>query len=108
MTFYIIMLIVWLHFVADFFLQSEKMALNKSKKIKYLLQHCFVYSLPFLVFGLTFSIMTFCLHFLIDFITSKCTNYFWNKEQVHWFFVVIGFDQAIHYTLLFLTYLLLK
>ena len=103
-----VLLIVWIHFVSDFILQSDIMAINKSKNVKYLLLHCFIYSLLFLVFGWEFSLIAFLSHFIIDFFTSKLTSYLWQKEKRHWFFCTIGFDQALHLTVLFLVKLFLE
>ena len=47
------------------------------------------------------------LHFVTDAITSRITGYFWAKNDAHNFFVVIGFDQMIHYFCLFGTLILL-
>ena len=97
-------LIFWLHFFADFFLQSEKMGMNKHKDSKVLAYHCFIYSLPFIAFGWKFALLAGLLHFPIDFISSRCTHKLYDMKQYHWFFVVIGLDQAIHMTILFSTY----
>lgn len=97
-----ILIVIWLHFLADFIMQSNKMALNKSSSFKYLGLHGLVYSIPFLYFGFTFAIITGILHFIIDGITSRITSYFWKKENRHWFFVTIGFDQAVHMSCLIL------
>lgn len=103
-----IIILFYIHFIADFFLQSTYMATNKSKSIKTLSLHCFAYSLPFLWFGWKFAILAGILHFPIDFITSKITSKLYEKKEYYWFFVVIGFDQAVHMTILVLTMMYLK
>jgi len=97
------LLAIWIHFISDFLLQTDKMATNKSSSLKYLGLHCIVYSIPFLIFGLQFAIINGFLHFIVDFISSKATSYLWQNEKRHWFFVTIGLDQAIHMSCLFLS-----
>lgn len=114
------------HFIGDFLLQSNYMALNKSKSFGVLCLHCLVYSLCFLPFGLLFSLITFLTHLGTDFVTSRITSKLWfidlrlrstvnpnlkwpffamiDTKKRHWFFVAIGFDQLIHYFTLGLTY----
>ena len=99
-----IVALIWMHFVSDFVLQSDKMAINKSKDNRWLFFHCLVYSTPFFVFGWKFGCVTLLFHFMTDYITSRGTSYLWKKEMRHWFFTLIGFDQAIHLTTLFFTY----
>lgn len=103
-----VFLIIWLHFIADFLLQSTRMATNKYKDWRVLSQHCAVYSLPFCALGWEFAALAGLLHFPVDFITSKCTHKLYDKGEYHWFFVVIGLDQAIHMTILISTFVLLK
>ncbi len=91
------------HWIGDFFLQSNWMATNKSKNIEPLLAHVLTYSLCLLVLMcwvvddlLLFVLINGALHFCIDFVTSRITSYFWAKEDKHNFFVVIGLDQFLH------------
>lgn len=96
--------IVWLHTFSDFFLQTDKMAISKSSSNAWLSVHVGVYIIPFLVFfGWKYALVNFVLHWITDFCSSRATSYLWKKEERHWFFAVIGVDQAIHFTCLFLT-----
>lgn len=115
-----------LHFLGDFLLQSDWMALNKSKRWDALTAHAVVYAWCFIPYGFTFYILTFLTHFLTDAITSRITSRLWfvrliepvngpgerfygayEPRKRHWFFVVIGADQLIHFLTLALTYHLL-
>lgn len=88
--------IIVLHFISDFVLQTEQMALNKSSSNYWLGLHCVIYGIPFLILGWKYALINAIAHFIIDYITSRITKYLWNKEKVHEFFVVIGFDQMLH------------
>lgn len=120
------------HFLGDFILQTDWMAINKSKRWDALSAHAFVYSMCFLPWGITFALATFASHYATDAVTSRITSKLWFFrmepgiwEQAdyavpkhgrtlvnpwtprggnrHWFFVVIGLDQLIHATTLALT-----
>lgn len=97
-----ILIVVWIHFMSDFLLQSDKMAINKSKSNKWLCIHILIYSIPFLWFGWLFALINGLLHFITDFISSRATSRLYTNHR-HWFFVIIGLDQALHMTALILT-----
>ncbi len=99
-----ILIIIWLHWFADFYLQDGEWALNKSTNNELLGTHVFVYSLPFLYFGWQFALVTFLGHFVTDYVTSRMSKKRWNEGRIHDFWVVIGADQATHATMLALTY----
>lgn len=82
------------HFIADFLLQTDWMALNKSKWTDFftlphndpsqnfqgilaLLSHTGLYALCFLPFGWAFALVTFGLHTLTDAVTSRITSKLW-------------------------------
>ena len=96
--------IIWVHFIADFLLQTDSMAMKKSQSIKWLVFHSLVYAIPFVVHGVIYCMVNCVAHCVIDAVTSRVTKYLYQKEERHWFFVVIGFDQALHITTLLLTY----
>lgn len=117
------------HFIGDFLLQTDMMALNKSKHLHWLTLHCLTYSLTFLLlgFGWKFWLLTFYSHMAVDYVTSRITSRLWFIEihahgdsidnggwfegrllpTRHWFFVAIGADQLIHFVTLAITWSLL-
>ena len=97
-----IIIIIWLHFISDFILQSDGVAVDKSENVQVRLWHGFIYSIPFFFFGWEFAVLIGLSHFVVDFITSKLTKYYYGKNR-HTFFIVIGCDQAIHMTILVIT-----
>ena len=92
--------LIWLHFVADFLCQWDKMAINKSSDNKILALHCLIYSVFFLYFGVAYAILVGLSHFAIDYTTSRINKRLWAANERHWFFTVIGLDQALHLTML--------
>lgn len=96
----IILALIWMHLVADFVFQTDKVATTKGKDNSVLVQHVFIYSLPFTVFGGWFAITNFILHFIVDWCSSRIASYFWQKGDRHNFFLTIGVDQALHMTCL--------
>jgi len=106
---WVILIIFWVHFVADFMLQSDAIALAKSSDNQILTWHVFLYIIPFLlIFGPIFALLNFMLHWITDYFSSRATAKLYKAGKRHWFFVVIGLDQALHYTALFTTYYLLS
>jgi hypothetical protein len=89
-----------LHFFMDFVFQSNNMATKKSTSNKWLLIHVACYSTPFLFFGIPFALINGLSHLVIDYVTSRISKKFWEAKQLHWFFVVIGFDQLLHTSIL--------
>jgi len=124
----IIIGILLIHYLADFILQTDKQARGKSKNWKDLLSHTKMYSFIWLVAGclylyvkyqsftpprelcvnvLYFTLITFVCHTITDYFTSNEVAKYFNNQNYHIAFVVIGFDQFLHYAQLFLTYYLL-
>lgn len=123
MSLIVIFSIIFIHWVADFVLQTHWQAINKSKDNKALLVHTATYSFVWFCLGsiwvlfnmdvynhwsLTiFTLITFVTHTITDYFTSRLNSKLWAKGDVHNFFVSVGFDQVLHYLQLFLTYYLL-
>jgi uncharacterized protein DUF3307 len=95
------------HWLADFVLQSDWMAVNKSSSNTALGLHCLTYSACFLWWGWQFALLTLGCHFVQDYITSRVNSKLWRENKRHWFFVGVGFDQLLHYAQLALTLRLL-
>src|SRR5882672_3322828 len=100
----IIVALAWVHAFADFVMQSDKMAISKSSSNKWLLLHVGIYALCLVPFGWRFALVNFAAHFCTDWVTSRATTKLWKAGERHWFFVMIGADQALHMTALVLTY----
>lgn len=115
MTEQIFILGLIIHFLADFALQTKDQAEKKSISIAWLSHHVSVYSLIWLLvilpFGLVlackFAFITFICHFVTDYCTSRLGKPFWEAGDYHTGFVVVGFDQILHYIQLYYTYTLL-
>lgn len=128
-----IILILFIHFIADFLCQSRTMATKKSTSVYWLSAHVGVYTLvtfmgwvlflsiddgydndfgDFLLrvfvtiynYGFQLLLFTYVSHWVTDFITSKITTHYYKQEKWFEFFTVIGIDQFIHATTLLLTY----
>lgn len=118
----LILSIIFIHWFADFVLQTDWQAKNKSKNNKALLSHTWTYSFVWYTIGVfyamsdpnyipwsltLFVLITFVAHTLTDYFTSRLNSKLWAKGDVHNFFVSVGFDQVLHYAQLFGTFYLL-
>jgi Protein of unknown function (DUF3307) len=104
----ILIYIFFLHWVGDFLFQTNWMATNKSHNFIALITHVSIYTLTLtlgtiIVFNFKFLLINFIAHGLTDFLTSKVTSKLWQRNDIHNFFVVVGFDQYIHAVTLILT-----
>ncbi len=128
----VIFAILIIHFIADFIVQTEWQAQNKSSNIYALIAHVITYSLCWIPFVMYYNLhwfvtMTFIIHLITDYFTSRLNKKliperqfegvkldgirkysFPYGENFHNFFVGVGFDQLLHYTQLILTYLWLR
>ena len=112
--------ILFVHLIADFFAQTHKMATLKSKSVKWLSIHVLSYSIItalgwlfyfklYELFTVLFVFLfTFITHWSIDFVTSKITRHYYQRKMFHWFFVVIGIDQFLHFFTMLFTYFIIK
>lgn len=105
--------VMLIHWVADFLCQSRWMAENKSSNLGALSAHVGTYTavlgiccLPLLgiVPGIAFALANGVLHFVVDFITSRITSYFYKQQNMHAFFATVGFDQYLHFVCLWVTF----
>jgi hypothetical protein len=114
MTDQLFLYILIVHFLADFGLQTHQQATMKGKSNLWLFYHVGVYSVIWLICSfiflgnfwsaLWFALVTFICHFTTDWITSRIGKPFWEKKDLHNGFVVVGFDQVLHYIQLYYTF----
>jgi hypothetical protein len=124
----IILYILFIHFVADFIMQTDEQAKGKSTCNYWLTMHILSYGKTMLFSGVFYVLIMFLyginlfhliplligyvtlnmgLHWVTDYFTSRQTKKLWEAKKVHHFFVMIGFDQFIHSVCLIGTYWLL-
>jgi hypothetical protein len=102
-------LLLLLHFVGDFVCQFRWLANNKSHNQLALLLHGLIYgavltsgmyfmipeTIPLTIFIL-WAAFNIVAHIITDAITSKMTSFFYKRQWMYLFFVIIGLDQLIH------------
>ena len=106
-----IVALLFVHWVADFVLQTHWQASNKSKSNNALLRHIGVYTIVlaaasivlFRAEGAPFAAINGLLHLITDYFTSRASAKRYAKQEWHNFFVIIGFDQLLHTAALVLT-----
>jgi hypothetical protein len=111
---YTISTVLIVHWIFDFFLQSNWQATNKSKNNFALAQHVGVYSIGLLLIGILnlnlfdhagwiagFVAFNAAAHFFVDYVTSRASSSLYAKGDLHDFFVTVGFDQLLHYLTIF-------
>lgn len=113
-----LLLILLVHWLADFCLQTDYQAKNKAQNDMALLYHVSTYTIVWFLasycmmhdwlkaFG--FASMTFTTHYAIDYNTSRLSKQHFDKDDTHNGFVVIGFDQILHYIQLTLCYIWMR
>ena len=121
---YVMLVLLFIaHYIGDFLLQTDKMAINKSSSNKWLTKHVLTYMLPFILlygvytmylivtsgaqydkglglliivkFLLTLAI-NFGLHWVTDYLTSRVAASYHAEGNRSAFFKTIGFDQMVH------------
>jgi hypothetical protein len=91
------------HWVGDYLLQTNVIAQEKSRNLKWLLIHVALYTsvmaiCAVLIFPreiwVSFVGINAALHLITDFLTSRLASKFHLNQRVY--FLIIGFDQLIH------------
>ena len=99
MTLYAFTLILCFHFVADFVLQSHWMAMGKSRRWGMnwqMVSHIAVYTAFLLPLGPVWALANGAAHYATDIVSSRATTALYKRNEIHWFFVVVGADQLVH------------
>ena len=110
-----LVIIFIMHFVAGYFLQSKRISKLKREKKRYLFQHVGIYTLFFIVLtplllnltfvqGLIYSLLNGLLHLIVDYITGRFKNRYFDKESLN-YKLTVGVDYTLHLSILMLSYL---
>lgn len=114
---YFISLLLIVHYIADFLLQSDEEATQKSKSYVALASHVGKYSLALQVLALygafkfggdpvvwiSWVLFNTVAHFGLDAVTSRMSSKLQREGNSSEFFNVIGMDQLLHQLTLILT-----
>lgn len=100
-----LILIFVLHYVADFWFQTDKQAVTKSYDNKNLATHAFTYALPFVIISPLYALVNGLLHLVTDYFTSRWSSYYYKQNDMRKFFKVVGLDQMVHAVTLISTYM---
>lgn len=115
----VVLFLLAMHYIGDFVLQTHWQASNKSRSNRALTGHVLTYSLTLGIFAVSVhNVLDFAhpvmwvtinalLHFMTDYVTSRASSKRFGRNW-HDFFVIIGFDQLLHYTTLLTTYVILQ
>jgi len=123
--------ILMVHWLLDFIIQTDEQAKSKWHSNEALLSHTGIYAggwffaavfmlmsgstdakgnttdAYFIWYALVVAGITFVAHTVTDYITSRESHKYFAKMDTHNGFIIIGFDQILHYVQLYLTFKLL-
>ncbi len=114
--------LLFAHYVFDFYCQPDSIAQRKSKSNLALAIHTLIYSTGMWItliltesymydrvsknidLALLFLIVS---HFVVDWTTSRLNAMFWKKEERRKFFLCLGFDQFLHQVIILIIFLVM-
>ncbi len=112
-----IIILILLHILGDFILQSKRLSILKRTKIPALFQHTAIYTMTFLLLsslwlsltfvqGIVFGLLNGVIHLIIDYITGLLKKKYWSINEAK-YITIVGLDQVVHIIILIVTYLTL-
>ncbi len=119
----IIVTILFAHFFGDMVVQPREYAVNKWHSNKALLGHVAIYTLCLflwtgmilvpmigqhtMIYFAVWSLINGVYHFMVDFVTARLMRKAQFQNDKKLFFVYLGIDQFLHYSILAITFLML-
>lgn len=114
---YGILVMLFMHWLADFVFQTDEQAIGKSTNNALLTSHVrnytIIMTIGLFIYGgivsaplkiLAFIPITFVCHWVTDYYTSRLNAKLYKAGRRHDFFVSLGFDQFLHCLQLLLTF----